>query len=325
MEESDLYAALIGDTPAKAQIPELAAALRRRSQLGQIGTMTGDPAMAEVGSGLTKGAQLQAAQMQQTRQAGNAQDNEMARAAASIGLGDRQIGQNDRDLEERRRNDNLVDARARDLAKIMADSRLDVAKEHQSAKDAQQVDKYTAQMSAKLNQSKIPNLEASMTTLNNSIQKYGDKLPGQGYLENALPESMIGDKGREIKQQVQAVTNDLLNMYSGLAVTDPEAARRAKELGTSINFGSKDFVRNWPNVVRKYNEIKRSVVGGYSPEVHDNYNLNMGGGWNGGPIMPADGSKPYVSSDKPHSSDAGTTPPSSAGGKTWGSAVVLSK
>lgn len=64
----DIYSALIGEAPKGERAALIAAALRRRNELGQLGQITGDKMLAPVGKGLATSADDYATQMQDTRQ-----------------------------------------------------------------------------------------------------------------------------------------------------------------------------------------------------------------------------------------------------------------
>lgn len=65
----DIYSALIGEGAGKGERAALiAAALRRRNEMGQLGQITGDRALAPVGKGLSQSADDYAEMLQQIRQ-----------------------------------------------------------------------------------------------------------------------------------------------------------------------------------------------------------------------------------------------------------------
>lgn len=97
----DLYSALIGEGAGSGEkTAVIAAALRRRNQLGQLGMLTGDKMLSQVGKGLSGSADEYAEQLQTIRERGI--DNDQTRTYQS--------GQLDhmRDsLAETRRNNDL--------------------------------------------------------------------------------------------------------------------------------------------------------------------------------------------------------------------------
>lgn len=97
----DIYSALIGEGAGDGQKAALiAAALRRRNEMGQLGMITGDKMLAPVGKGLASSADQYAEQMQQIRQQGN-------RQAATDSYQTGQLRHMDETLAETKRNNDL--------------------------------------------------------------------------------------------------------------------------------------------------------------------------------------------------------------------------
>lgn len=124
-----------------------------------------------------------------------------------------------------------------------------------------------------LQKNKFPQTMASVRVLNDTLSKYTPAtLPGVGYGKNFdMANVALSPKGKLVKSQIQAVTNDLLNMYSGLAVTVPEDLRRSLEMMKSPQFSAEDFYAAWPTVVNRMNDMVGNATAGTPKEVLDAY------------------------------------------------------
>lgn len=130
-----------------------------------------------------------------------------------------------------------------------------------------------------LQQNKIPALSASLTTANELLRQYEDKdIPGFGVVEGAgmIPNALRGEEAKRVRSAAQAVSNDLLNLYSGLAVTLPESERRELEEMRGGNFTSQDFKNAWPRIVNRYNSVTGNLKAGASAEVLREYQSRPG-------------------------------------------------
>lgn len=140
------------------------------------------------------------------------------------------------------------------------------------------VDNTTIKFADDLQKNKVPQAGASISQLNETLGKYNSEtLPGVGYVKNFGGASFfLSEEGKKVKSQAQAVANDLLAMYSGLAVTLPEAERRQIEQMSSGQFSANDFYNAWPTVVNRYNTIIGNIVAGYPQEAVSTYKSRPG-------------------------------------------------
>lgn len=140
-----------------------------------------------------------------------------------------------------------------------------------------------------LQQNKIPGLQSSIRTANEMLQKYADKdIPGFGLVEGSakIPNAIRPAEATNVRSAVQAVTNDLLNLYSGLAVTLPEADRRELEQMNRGDFTNKDFKNAWPRIVGRFNSVLGNMRASASTEVVERY-ASRPGAMSLDPIQPA--------------------------------------
>jgi hypothetical protein len=185
--------------------------------------------------------------------------------------------QDERIAAQRLTEGNSAAAAARaEAAAVAAAARVDAADE----RGAQA-------LGTKLTSNKIPQVGASISMVNDLMGKFLSpkekggagmaELPGMGYAKNLPLASMfLSDEGKDMKSAVQRVSNDLLAMYSGLAVTVPESERRALEQMSDGKFSADDFKRGWPSMVARYNAVKNGLIGGFNPKVKQKYTENGG-------------------------------------------------
>ena len=152
-------------------------------------------------------------------------------------------------------------------------SRLDMAQ-------LDRVDRGVTAFANELQQNKVPGLASSMTAANSLLKQYEDKpdIPGIGAVEGSamLPNLFRGNESNNVRSALQAVANDLLNMYSGLAVTLPESERRELEQMRRGDFKEADFRNAWPRTVERYNGVVGNLTAGASPEVRRQYGSRPG-------------------------------------------------
>lgn len=130
-----------------------------------------------------------------------------------------------------------------------------------------------------MQQYKLPGLMSSITQANNLLEKYKDSdIPGFGVVTGSTkyPNVLRTEEQNNVRSAVQAVTNDLLNMYSGLAVTVPEEDRRALESMSRGDFTNADFKNAWPRIVTRFNEVTGNMAAGLSPEQRKVYESRPG-------------------------------------------------
>jgi hypothetical protein len=126
-----------------------------------------------------------------------------------------------------------------------------------------------------IQQNKLPNLSASLTSANDLLRKYEGQqdIPGLGVVEGSkwIPGFMRSKEGANVKSALQAVSNDLLNLYSGLAVTVPESERRELEMMATGNFSEANFKDAWQRTVNRYNTVIGNMGASVSPEILGEY------------------------------------------------------
>jgi len=137
----------------------------------------------------------------------------------------------------------------------------------------------------------LPNLTTSANALDATLKKYaGKNIPGVGPVESRIPTILQSGEGKAVRAQLQAMSNDLLKLYSGGAVTLNEAERRTVEMMASGDFTDADLMTAWPLVKGRIDAAQKNARGGFSPEAIKTYEER--GGLKLRPIGEAQEAKP---------------------------------
>jgi hypothetical protein len=163
------------------------------------------------------------------------------------------------------------------------------------------LDRNVTSFANELQQQKIPALSSSITQANNLLRKYENKpdIPGVGFAEGSpkLPNAFRSEEANNVRSAIQAVTNDLLNLYSGLAVTLPESERRELEQMRGGDFTEVDFKNAWPRTVQRYNAVLGNMTASQKPEALKRYQERPGA-MDLKPVMPAFGGSGWSIKEK---------------------------
>jgi hypothetical protein len=137
-------------------------------------------------------------------------------------------------------------------------------------------------LSEKMTQMGIPELQYDVGRINESLKPYIDDpskdIPGIGKTGMA-PNMWVSDEAVGIRQGLAAVRNKLLKVRSGAAVTDPEMARFAQELITTMDTISTDreLRLTWPQVAAGIAQIEKGILAGYPEDVVGTFQGRLGG------------------------------------------------
>lgn len=163
------------------------------------------------------------------------------------------------------------------------------AMSQQEAISERNVRNKTAEFAGKLNQGKLPTLQPSINAANSLMANYVQRddngnyrvtkpIPGIGPLTDARGAPLVlSEEGKRNRAAVTAVVNDLLALYSGLAVTEPEALRRAQQMMSSgSGYTDQDFINAWKLTLDHYNNTLRNFKAGYGEDVVNRYSSQSG-------------------------------------------------
>lgn len=127
----------------------------------------------------------------------------------------------------------------------------------------------------------LTNLVSGVRELTGALAPYmasGKNIPGVGYGTNIsaagidLSGALLGKEGKANRSLVRNVSNELLRLASGQAVTIGETERQNLALMATGNYSEDDFLNALQNVIiPKVNEAVANVGAGYTPEIKSRY------------------------------------------------------
>lgn len=241
----------------------LAQQLRNRRQTGELALLTGDRVLAPLGEGLVNEA------LDKEGTSLNIQANEVAAGENTRRFGLEQAMLGRRQTEVERHN--------RAMEEI---GRLTAARARLGVQN--QFDNNVRRLSESMTRLGIPELKQDVAAVSDLLAKHeGEDLPGFG-ATSVLPDAMLSNEGVEFRQAVARVRNKLLKIRSGAAVTDPEMARLADELGAKLGGTDREIRLAWPDIMAGIQAIESGIVSGFDPEVvetfESRFNDRQGGG-----------------------------------------------
>lgn len=122
----------------------------------------------------------------------------------------------------------------------------------------------------------VPEAITQFRTLQNLLPAVGEDIPGIGVWDGNIPELLISQKGKDIRQAVQALANVKIKDRSGAAVTPQEFTRFLSEFGQG-NFKTEQQLRNGlQQALKAYGERTRNAYAGFDKSVRSQYHENQG-------------------------------------------------
>ncbi len=283
---ADIFDELVGEG---APAPELIAALRRQRSLGRVGALSGDKSIARLGGAEYDDAMKQAAGIRDTRERDKAREDNRA-------FQKWQQEEANAQREEARRYQYTALRQARDLAEAQMQNQRDlVGLRAAGAGSAANKARATqmAKLESALRTSGIGNVWSAVEGAREVVDKYTEKdaqgnvtgykgVPGVGGLANVrtlglgTAANLGDDEGKLNQAKIAALQNLVLQARSGAAVTDPELQRMLAETGLTMWSSDKDFLRAFPELIKKAEQATQNVLAGYDPDVVREY-LQRGG------------------------------------------------
>lgn len=188
-------------------------------------------------------------------------------------------------LRNKERNDILrgqVEDRAiqRDMANSMRDRSFELSKQrlesmnenrkfNQDYRKEQKLDKDVQSLSARLEKSGLSELDAVLNNLLPEIPESGD-IPGAG-LTAALPNFVLSDSGKRLRQGVTALQNVVLKARSGGAVTPQEADRLLSELGIGVTRSDEELRTGIKNTIATLQSKKANILAGFDEQAKQEF------------------------------------------------------
>jgi hypothetical protein len=147
-------------------------------------------------------------------------------------------------------------------------------------------------LSKRLGDDQIPSIYSSLNTVDRLLEPYvtkgavpsaqgtaqakGKDIPGFGMLDRITPGFLLSDNAKDIRQNVQSLSNMVLKMRSGAAVTDSEMRRVLTELGQG-NFTSEDQILKGLQIIRRVTDAEATNIGaGFDQGILDEYQTRAG-------------------------------------------------
>lgn len=178
------------------------------------------------------------------------------------------------DLNKQREEQRAFQA---EQADARAAERAELAEQKARTAAEAELEKNTRRLSETMQKTGLAGLDSSVRTLTSTLEmlneKYGDDLPGIGYLQNlpTLGTVLSDDEGEMVRQQIQAVQNTYMKAVSGGAVTDQESARLIAELGRNWASDARNFGTAWDTFTKRHRDLVNNSLAGYNDAVVDNY------------------------------------------------------
>ena len=270
----DIYSAMIGEPPSDQEKTEaLAAKLRGRSLLGNLGMLTGDKVLSPMGEQIGQQTEAQAAKIANralvTQQLNRSDD--LARMKNEFDLG--QLGKE----QDFNKGEHALDrAMQLEIARIRAQQDSDAearANARLTAAETKALNQQTRALSADLQKANIPFLDSAYTALDTATKPFKgldgklklEGLPGTG-ATGQVPFGLLSKEGREVRQSVANIRNQFLKMASGAAVTDPEAARTYEVIGNLLGGTDEDIMHGMEMIRDMKDTAKTNIYSGYDDE-----------------------------------------------------------
>lgn len=132
------------------------------------------------------------------------------------------------------------------------------------------LDSKTTGYSERLARSNIPTAVAQLERVYTMLPPEGDA-PGYGRVAGALPDTLVSQKGEDLRQGVQAVFNIELKDRSGAAVSDQELNRLKREFGEGSWKTPDQLRKGLAQYEARLKEVMRNIDAGEDPAVREEY------------------------------------------------------
>lgn len=157
-------------------------------------------------------------------------------------------------------------------------SRLDVQRERDKATSERQHNTMIQKFSTKLTDSGIPQLDDTLTEIEQIIESLPkDKkgapkdIPAFGRVPSLVPTFMTSGQGKQLRQAIQKLSNVQLKQRSGAAVTQPEFARFVQEFGTGKLESEEALIGGLARLRRAIEADRAELERGLPPEAQQEY------------------------------------------------------
>lgn len=280
MPMPDLSALLGDDEPTAEEAGRaMAAALRRKQDLGLLATLSGGR-LAPVGQALTS----QAGEDQQALLQGtNARATRtQARTAADLRAMEalRKVAEDKRDFEYRQQHDTASLAQQDKNAQAqlaLAGAGLGLRTHEVAMSDAERVkndaDKQESQvreLAAKVGENPAM-ISEKMGRVRAALTQHGDDVPGFGRVASYVPDSMVSDEGRDIRGDARELVNTLLFLQSGAGVSNQERENKYNSYGVGKGASIPAFKAGMSKLENDLAVALKAKQAGFKPETVSTY------------------------------------------------------
>lgn len=152
------------------------------------------------------------------------------------------------------------------LARQQAKDAKDIAK---TAKLDTETEKQVNKISERVEKSGLPQVAAGVDRLENLLGAPLEKakeLPGYGRAGSLVPNIATSEKSRQIRQQVQTLSNAIISKQFGASQTAGEIARFQTAMGSGKFESEEAMLSGLKSIKRAYNADMRNIKAGYKPE-----------------------------------------------------------
>lgn len=164
----------------------------------------------------------------------------------------------------------------RDLRMLMAQSLEEHRRETRNRLSEQFRERQVNTYKQGLEKTGIPGAIASAQGVLSQLPDRGEDIPGFGPLAGGLPDIMVSQSGKDLRQSVHQLFNTELRSRSGTAVTDNELQRLKAEFGTGKWKTDEQLRTGVRQYLLRLQEIARNEDAGVSPLTRQAYMENGG-------------------------------------------------
>jgi hypothetical protein len=282
MAELNLYDLLAGGEPsAREQAALMAQRIRGRSGLGELALLTGDPVLGRFGQALTqRGAGDQ--ELLANALTGRAQREFQARGEMDpAGDALRQVGLRLRvnlpaDMPTRKAKEAL-DYAEKAYAAEQRGNELALNREAmRSAKDDARRETQQRQLSEEVGKMGAPNFYQKYSEARPIIDTNKD-LPGVGPLAGHLPDMLVSQQGKELRQAVGQMLAEYRKGITGAGMSDAERAEYGHITGLLEKGDEAAYRSGVERLKRAMDARMQAAAGGYPQEVVESYGARVPG------------------------------------------------
>lgn len=264
----DEYLAMLqGMDPGNAR--GMAAKLRGQDMFGKVYASSLTPNAQRLGKADSADA------MSKIKHIGLARAKKAAQEEADLRQSDR-WATTDQQLEEQRAQTQENWEATMEFNKLKLEEQNQLKRDLQEMKTQEtlkETRKAVTSMSKELVKANVPKIDASFDALGKVLKPYMNadgslksNIPGAG-ATGVGPQFLLTSEGKTVRQTVANIRNQYLQMMSGAAVTDPEAARLYEQIGIYLGGSDEEIIYGLQLIQDVANRNRDVIYQGYSDAV----------------------------------------------------------